>query len=296
MKLRFVYAAAFLMVAAAVVSCSKDEPSGKSILIDPVEEKTVFDEWLDRHYIEPYNIRFEYRLPDKESHFSYWVTPPPVNKSIEVAKVIKYATLDAMSELMASDDPDKDPTAFAKQYFPKVLYLVGSYEIDFNGKVVLGSAENGLQINILGVTSFDRETNPGSVPGLLLHEFMHILDGRSPVPSEYRAISGNDYIGDRYTSADNNYLQNGFLSNYARSSPAEDVAVTGGALIGESAEWWEQQLASAGKEGRAKLENKRDILKAWLRDSYGVDVDKWNEIYARRITSLDTIDWDNLED
>lgn len=293
MKTRFVYILT-LFLAASAVSCEKDLPSGKSILVDPVVEKTEFDLWLDRHYIEPYNIRFEYRLPDKESHFGYWVTPPPLDKSIEVAKVVKYATLDAMTELMASEDPEADPTLFAKEYFPKVLYLVGSYEIDFSGKVVLGSAENGLQINLLGVTYFDR--NAPSVPGLLLHEFMHILDGRNPVSSEYRAIGGSDYVGDGYTSADHKYLEKGFLSNYARSSVAEDIAVTGGALIGETAEWWEENLSKAGEEGRAKLETKREILKAWLRDSYGVDVDKWNEIYMRRMASLDNIDWDDLED
>lgn len=293
MKTKFAYILT-LFLAAAAVSCEKDKPSGQSILIDPVIEKTEFDEWLDRHYMEPYNIRFEYRLPDKESHFGYWVTPPPMDKSIEVAKVIKYATLDTMTELMASDDPEADPTLFAKEYFPKVLYLVGSYEIDFNGTVVLGSAENGLQINILGVTFFDRYAP--SVPGLLLHEFMHILDGRIPVSSEYRTIGGSDYVGDRYTSADNTYLQKGFLNNYARSSPAEDIAVTGGAIIGESAAWWAEQLNKAGTEGRAKLEKKREILKAWLRDSYSVDADKWHEIYTKRMASLDTIDWDNLED
>ena len=58
-----------LLVAGATTSCDKDEPDGKSIFVDPAEEKTEFDFWLDRHYTEPYNIRFEYRMPDRETHF-----------------------------------------------------------------------------------------------------------------------------------------------------------------------------------------------------------------------------------
>ena len=100
-----------LLVSGATTSCDKDEPDGKSIFVDPAEEKTEFDFWLDRHYTEPYNIRFEYRMPDRETHFNYWVSPPPVDKSIEVAKLIKYSTLDAMAELMSDQ---KDPLLFAK--------------------------------------------------------------------------------------------------------------------------------------------------------------------------------------
>ena len=70
-----------LLVSGATTSCDKDEPDGKSIFVDPAEEKTEFDFWLDRHYTEPYNIRFEYRMPDRETHFNYWVSPPPVDKS-----------------------------------------------------------------------------------------------------------------------------------------------------------------------------------------------------------------------
>ena len=99
-----------LLVSGATTSCDKDEPDGKSIFVDPAEEKTEFDFWLDRHYTEPYNIRFEYRMPDRETHFNYWVSPPPVDKSIEVAKLIKYSTLDAMAELIEANQlnyPDR---------------------------------------------------------------------------------------------------------------------------------------------------------------------------------------------
>ena len=49
-------------------------------------------------------------------------------------------------------------------------------------------------------------------------------------------------------------------------------------------------------DGRAKIEKKRSILIAWLRDDFVVDVAKWSDIYLRRLSELGDIDWTNLED
>ena len=45
-----------------------------------------------------------------------------------------------------------------------------------------------------------------------------------------------------------------------------------------------------------KLRQKRQIVRDWLMNSFGVDADKWVRIYKRRMNELKTIDWDNLED
>ena len=143
------------MAALMLTSCFKDEPDSSSIF-DSYEGavKSEFDLWLDRHYVDPYNINFEYRMPDRETHFNYWVSPPPVDKSIQLAKLIKYVILDGMAELMSAED---DPLLLAKTYFPRQLFLVGCHEIESTGTVVLASAENGLQINLLGVNFFNCE-------------------------------------------------------------------------------------------------------------------------------------------
>ena len=86
------------------------------------------------------------------------------------------------------------------------------------------------------------------------------------------------------------------MSNYARSSFAEDVAETGGRLINLTEAEWEQLYARAGADGGAKLRRKHDILKKWLKDSYGVDSDRWSEIYHRRVSQLDSLDWESLDD
>ncbi len=277
-------------------SCSKDELSSESIFKEENHRYTEFDSWLQRNYVEPYNVRFEYRMPDRETSFNYWVSPPNIKESIMIAKLIKFTTLEAMVEMMSSGDETEDPALFVKSYFPKVLFLVGSFEISSSGSTALASAENGLQINILGVNFFEYHKDAERIAGTMLHEFTHILDGIHGSPAEFKDITLSDYVGDRYTSLTDDPYQKGFVSNYARSHYSEDVAETGGRLISLTEEEREAMIAKAGPVGGPLMRKKFDMLKKWLKDSYGVDSERWCEIYHRRIAQLDSLDWESLDE
>lgn len=277
-------------------SCSKDELSSESIFKEDNYRYTEFDSWLQRNYVEPYNVRFEYRMPDRETSFNYWVSPPNIKESIMIAKLIKFTTLEAMVEMMSSGDETADPALFVKSYFPKVLYLVGSFEISSSGSTALASAENGLQINILGVNFFEYHKDAERIAGTMLHEFTHILDGIHGSPAEFKDITLSDYVGDRYTSLTDDPYQKGFVSNYARSHYSEDVAETGGRLISLTLEEREAMIAKAGPVGGPLMRKKFDMLQKWLKDSYGVDTERWCEIYHCRIAQLDNLDWESLDE
>lgn len=277
-------------------SCTKDEVSSESIFKEENHRCTEFDSWLQRNYVEPYNVRFEYRMPDRETSFNYWVSPPNIKESIMIAKLIKFTTLEAMVEMMSSGDETEDPALFVKSYFPKVLFLVGSFEISSSGSTALASAENGLQINILGVNFFEYHKDAERIAGTMLHEFTHILDGIHGSPAEFKDITLSDYVGDRYTSLTDDPYQKGFVSNYARSHYSEDVAETGGRLISLTEAEREAMIAKAGPVGGPLMRKKYDMLKKWLKDSYGVDSERWCEIYHRRIAQLDSLDWESLDE
>lgn len=277
-------------------SCTKDEVSSESIFKEENHRYTEFDSWLQRNYVEPYNVRFEYRMPDRETSFNYWVSPPNIKESIMIAKLIKFTTLEAMVEMMSSGDETEDPALFVKSYFPKVLFLVGSFEISSSGSTALASAENGLQINILGVNFFEYHKDAERIAGTMLHEFTHILDGIHGSPAEFKDITLSDYVGDRYTSLIDDPYQKGFVSNYARSHYSEDVAETGGRLISLTEAEREAMIAKAGPVGGPLMRKKYDMLKKWLKDSYGVDSERWCEIYHRRIAQLDSLDWESLDE
>lgn len=279
-----------------MASCTKDEVSSESIFTEENHRYTEFDSWLQRNYVEPYNVRFEYRMPDRETSFNYWVSPPNIKESIMIAKLIKFTTLEAMVEMMSSGDETEDPALFVKSYFPKVLFLVGSFEISSSGSTALASAENGLQINILGVNFFEYHKDAERIAGTMLHEFTHILDGIHGSPAEFKDITLSDYVGDRYTSLTEDPYQKGFVSNYARSHYSEDVAETGGRLISLTEEEREAMIAKAGPVGGPLMRKKFDMLKKWLKDSYGVDSERWCEIYHRRIAQLDSLDWESLDE
>lgn len=279
-----------------ISSCTKDEVSSESIFKEENHRYTEFDSWLQRNYVEPYNVRFEYRMPDRETSFNYWVSPPNIKESIMIAKLIKFTTLEAMVEMMSSGDETEDPALFVKSYFPKVLFLVGSFEISSSGSTALASAENGLQINILGVNFFEYHKDAERIAGTMLHEFTHILDGIHGSPAEFKDITLSDYVGDRYTSLTDDPYQKGFVSNYARSHYSEDVAETGGRLISLTEEEREAMIAKAGPVGGPLMRKKYDMLKKWLKDSYGVDSERWCEIYHRRIAQLDSLDWESLDE
>lgn len=277
-------------------SCTKDEVSSESIFKEENHRYTEFDSWLQRNYVAPYNVRFEYRMPDRETSFNYWVSPPNIKESIMIAKLIKFTTLEAMVEMMSSGDETEDPALFVKSYFPKVLFLVGSFEISSSGSTALASAENGLQINILGVNFFEYHKDAERIAGTMLHEFTHILDGIHGSPAEFKDITLSDYVGDRYTSLTDDPYQKGFVSNYARSHYSEDVAETGGRLISLTEAEREAMIAKAGPVGGPLMRKKFDMLKKWLKDSYGVDSERWCEIYHRRIAQLDSLDWESLDE
>ena len=279
-----------------LASCAKDEVGSESIFKEENHRYTEFDSWLQRNYVEPYNVRFEYRMPDRETSFNYWVSPPNIKESIMIAKLIKFTTLEAMVEMMSSGDETEDPALFVKSYFPKVLFLVGSFEISSSGSTALASAENGLQINILGVNFFEYHKDAERIAGTMLHEFTHILDGIHGSPAEFKDITLSDYVGDRYTSLTDDPYQKGFVSNYARSHYSEDVAETGGRLISLTEEEREAMIAKAGPVGGPLMRKKFDMLKKWLKDSYGVDSERWCEIYHRRIAQLDSLDWESLDE
>ena len=279
-----------------LASCAKDEVSSESIFKEENHRYTEFDSWLQRNYVEPYNVRFEYRMPDRETSFNYWVSPPNIKESIMIAKLIKFTTLEAMVEMMSSGDETEDPALFVKSYFPKVLFLVGSFEISSSCSTALASAENGLQINILGVNFFEYHKDAERIAGTMLHEFTHILDGIHGSPAEFKDITLSDYVGDRYTSLTDDPYQKGFVSNYARSHYSEDVAETGGRLISLTEGEREAMIAKAGSVGGPLMRKKFDMLKKWLKDSYGVDSERWCEIYHRRIAQLDSLDWESLDE
>ena len=86
MKKNLIYFLVLLLFPAVLAACSEDDLSSTSVIQPPQVVQNDFDRWLDRHYLAPYNIEFQYRYTDIESSMGYYLTPADYNQSIALAK------------------------------------------------------------------------------------------------------------------------------------------------------------------------------------------------------------------
>ena len=93
-----------------------------------------------------------------------------------------------------------------------------------------------------------------------------------------------------------NYLKRGFISAYAQTEPREDFAEMVSEYVTHTAEWWEEQLEAANttwdgdpdqtETGRAFIEQKLDIVKAYMFDTWHIDLDELRDCILRRQTNV----------
>ena len=238
MKIKyFILSVAALMLAA----CSEDALDSTSIFDKGSQTpKTEFDAWLQKNYVEPYNIDFKYRFEYKESDVSKNLAPADYDKAIALAKLTKYLWIESYEELMGRD--------FIRTYAPKVMNLIGSVAYDSNGGVVLGTAEGGMKIVLYNVNSL----NPAKLDmdflnewffNTMHHEFAHILHQTKNYPTDFNEISKADYQSSSWVNlTDEEALAMGFVNNYASSETQEDFVQTIAFYITKSDEEWEELL------------------------------------------------------
>lgn len=283
------------LISVCVTSCSNDDDlSSTSVVRATAVEENDFDRWLTRNYVEPYNIQFKYRFEDIESSMSYYLTPASYEQSVAMAKLVRHMCLEAYDEITGSKE-------FIKNYFPKILYMVGSYAYKTNGSLVLGTAEAGTKITLYNLDNL----NPKAVNAktayfkTIHHEFGHILNQTKPYSTDFAEISGPDYVQDQcfdiYTT-DEKALQAGFISPYASKADSEDFVELVALYVNRTADEWEEMLATAGDSGRSKIESKFEIVYNYMNNSWNIDLDELREIVLRRAAEAPNLDFESLDD
>ena len=220
MKKNLIYFLVLLLFPAVLAACSEDDLSSTSVIQPPQVVQNDFDRWLDRHYLAPYNIEFQYRYTDIESSMGYYLTPADYNQSIALAKLVIALCLEPYDEVTGSRD-------FIRAYFPKIIFLTGSPAYKSNGSIILGTAEGGKKITLfnvdaLQIASIDASTNYFKT---IHHEFGHILNQTKPYTTDFKEITGTLYVGDSCWDTyktDASALQVGLISRYAGSEDTED--------------------------------------------------------------------------
>ena len=258
-----------MLLCAALTACSdNDDLDSTSVVRPTTTEQNDLDRWLERNYVEAYNIQLKYRFEDIESSMGYYLTPASYKQSIAMAKLVRHMCLEAYDEITGSTD-------FIKAYFPKILYLVGSYAYKTNGSVVLGTAEAGAKITLYNLDNLNPKTVNAKTGYFktIHHEFSHILNQTKPYPTDFTEISGPDYVQDQcfeiYKTTES-ALQKGFISPYASKAD--------------------------GETGRPKIEAKFEIVYNYMKTSWEIDLNKLREIVLRRAEEAPNLDFDSLDD
>ena len=105
MKKNLIYFLVLLLFPAVLAACSEDDLSSTSVIQPPQVVQNDFDRWLDRHYLAPYNIEFQYRYTDIESSMGYYLTPADYNQSIALAKLVIALCLEPYDDCLLYTSP-----------------------------------------------------------------------------------------------------------------------------------------------------------------------------------------------
>lgn len=220
----------FLFISAVTVaaysSCSDDE-LGESIFditekpLDRNSYTFALDSFAKREFLQPYNLKFIYRMEDIGSDMDKNLTPAPYDNSVKLAVLAKYLWYDVYKTLAGEHD------VFLKKYSPRIIHVIGSK--DYNptqGTETLGVAEGGIKITLTNVNQLnvqDIEMMNKYFFKTMHHEFSHILDQTKLRPSAFNIISNTQYDAMGWADTpDSVAFGKGFVSPYASSAVGED--------------------------------------------------------------------------
>ncbi len=232
--------AAMTAMVLSLGSCKEDD-LGSSIF-DPTEyplDKAAYtfplDTFVKKNFLEPYNLRYLYRMQDISSDMNYNLVPCSYDQSVTLAVLCKYLWYDVYKKLVGE--------TFLKTYSPRIIHVIGSPAYNpTQGTMVLGTAEGGLKITLYNA----EQLSPMNIDYMneyffktMHHEFAHILNQRYNRPTDFDLISNGKYNAiDWNNTPDSVALSQGFISNYASSQAREDwVEVIANYIVKDTITW-----------------------------------------------------------
>lgn len=256
-----------------------------------------FDRWLKKNFTDPYNIEFKYRWEDKESDMDYNLSPADYDKSVALAKLVKYLWLDAYVEVAGND--------FICKYSPKQFFLVGSpaYQPS-SGSMVLGTAEGGMKIvlynvNNIDVDKLDIETLNYYYFKTMHHEFSHILHQTKNYSTDFNNITNSSYQSGSWVNVTDAEAHNmGFVTPYASSEPREDFVETIAVYVTHDADYWYSEYEDTdniSEEGAGYIAEKLQFVRDYLKTSWGIDLDELRSVVQRRSADVKSLDLKSLD-
>ncbi len=281
-----IYKLSILLVALciSICSCAKDDDIDRSVSVFDTTDPTpnVYEKWLSDNYTAPFNIEVLYRLDDKELDFTRFHAPAKLEQSMKLTKIVKHAWLDAYATVIGVD--------FVRRLAPRTIMLIGSPSYNEDGTITLGTAEGGLKVTFYQ-TNWLNERNPIDLNQYYLHmvhhEFTHILHASIAWPQEFNLISQGDYAPTSWQNRTAKEALNlGFISPYAGSQIGEDITEVTAKYLTLTEANMAAMKTVASAEGIRKLEQKIAIMKKYMLEAWGIDMDVLRREVQRRTTEV----------
>lgn len=242
-----------IAVSAGFVSCSDDDDFTANIFdsdpsIDYLDKSLYtfpLDTFCKKEFLEPYNLKFIYKMEDKGSDMNKNLTPATYDKSVDLAVLTKYLWYDIYKDV-ASDE-------FLKENSPRIIHVIGSKNYNpSQGTETLGDASSGVKINLYNVNNLDA-SNITMMNQYFFktmhHEFAHILDQTHLRPTSFNTISNSNYDAAGWSDSPDSLKSGfGFVSSYASSAVAEDWAECLSVYVTSDSISWNKLLNSASYE------------------------------------------------
>ncbi|TCI85915.1 zinc-binding metallopeptidase [Tenacibaculum sp. M341] len=274
-------------------SCDEDNLPNEDISVVRIENEVNndFDAYLQREFVDKYNVELNYKLSFIELNLNQTVVPADYEKSIRMANIMKFLCFEPFDKVA--------PENFMKFYFPKQVVLIGSGAFQNNGTVILGTAESGRKISLYDVNSLDLtdvEVLFRRYFRTIYHEFAHIWHQTLPFSVDFNQITPTTYTGDSWNESwgVGESLQAGYISDYASNEPNEDFVELIAHYVTFTPDRWNQTLVDAGTDGAAIINQKINIVRNYLATTWSIDIDELRDEILDRASRLDEQDFDNI--
>jgi len=260
-KIKYFISALLLVAVTAMTfsSCSEDK-LGPTIFpdvdetLDPNSYTYKLDKFLKVNYLDKYNLKFLYKMPDISTNMNYNLVPAEYNNAIDLAVLCKHLWFDVYDKVAGED--------FLKTYGPRIILLIGSPAINPNsGSEIVGLAEGGIKISLFKVNSMnisDFEQMNELYFHTMHHEFSHILHQTKTYPTEFNTISVGRYDANNWQYRGNEVTSLGFVTPYGSSEYREDFAETIACFIVYTDTQW-NRLMELARRGYATSASDDDL-------------------------------------
>ncbi|MDR1783981.1 MAG: putative zinc-binding metallopeptidase [Dysgonamonadaceae bacterium] len=303
MKKILLYSTMLITAAVMLYSCDKDE-LGPSVIQDSTATETAMDKWFIENFNKPYNIDVIYKLRDIDadaydsddgSSYGFNLVPADQAKSFALAQIIKYLWAGVFEDYLGAD--------FIKENGFRQIQFEGTYRYK-SASYTKATASKGVRIVFCGVNNVnmskikDGDFVSSEYMKTMYHENTHILNQKKAYPAEFANVNGADYIGDDWTTrGDTTVFQLGFISSYAGHSASEDFAEILSYYVTQYSYWnyvmnWKSPKIDngGGQTDSAKLTEKLTIVRDYMKDAWGIDIDTLREIYEQKAASLGSLE------